>query len=353
MNPDPIRTHDECINCQSSNALVAGQKDGKSNKPLLTVACAQCGLVRVDPMPNHEFLRAYYQTEYRSDYKKIITPKFKHVWRAAHLAKERMNYFRPWLFGAKTSLDIGSGGGEFVGVSKAQGIQAKGIEPNEGYARFSQQEYGLEILNLSIEGFLEKSNETFDFISCFHVLEHLPDPVDSLRKMAHRLEPEGHLLLEVPNILYRYAAPGNTFFQAHIYHFSPTTLKAVIHKAGLKCLQIQAVDEERVIRAVISKDFDQSIVCPSIDNSNAQEAMSVVSIHQPQSWLHYYRSGKILQKFNHRFDRLISESFLALRFKSRQLMLEKIAHDNSKGTDSLGRSVRWFLLGFLFCKLVT
>jgi 2-polyprenyl-3-methyl-5-hydroxy-6-metoxy-1,4-benzoquinol methylase len=353
MNSELLNCQSACVNCNSTAALVAGRKDGKSNKQLLTVACSNCGLVRVDPMPSPNYLKNYYQTEYRTDYKKIVTPKFKHVWRAAHLARERISYFRPWLLRAKTSLDIGAGGGEFVAVSKAQGIQAQGIEPNEGYARFAQNEYGLDILNLSIEGFLEQSHSTFDVISCFHVLEHLPDPVKSLKSIASQLKPSGCLLLEVPNILYRYAAPGNTFFQAHIYHFSSATLRMIINKAGLECVHIQTAEQDRVLRAVISNTPDKTSHHLDSNQNNAQEAIAVVDIHKPQSWWQYFGSGQLIQKFNHRFDRLVSESFLSLRYQSRKSMLDSIARSDSIRADSSGKAVRWFMLGVLFCEFVT
>ena len=40
----------------------------------------------------------------------------------------------------------------------------------------------------------------FDLIVLHHVLEHLPDPMQTLRDCARHLAPQGRLVLEVPNL---------------------------------------------------------------------------------------------------------------------------------------------------------
>jgi hypothetical protein len=62
-----------------------------------------------------------------------------------------------------------------------------------------------------------------------HVLEHLPDPVGYLKNLAgnHLIE-GGHLLVEVPN-LYSH----DSFEVAHLFAFSPQTLRQTVEQAGL------------------------------------------------------------------------------------------------------------------------
>jgi 2-polyprenyl-3-methyl-5-hydroxy-6-metoxy-1,4-benzoquinol methylase len=42
----------------------------------------------------------------------------------------------------------------------------------------------------------------FDVVTCLAVLEHLPDPFDTARKLAGAVKPGGFLVVEVPNIAY-------------------------------------------------------------------------------------------------------------------------------------------------------
>ena len=82
----------------------------------------------------------------------------------------------------------------------------------------------------------------FDVITMYHVLEHLYDPREALSKAYQLLRSEGLLVVAVPNFdslqarlfrqrWYHLDAPR------HLYHFTPRTLKMLLHKAGFKVLE--------------------------------------------------------------------------------------------------------------------
>jgi 2-polyprenyl-3-methyl-5-hydroxy-6-metoxy-1,4-benzoquinol methylase len=79
--------------------------------------------------------------------------------------------------------------------------------------------------------------DSFDLITAFHVLEHLPNPLEALRKMLHWLSPGGLIIVEVPNI----GGVGAHLFgrywsglelPRHLTHFTPATMTAMIDRAG-------------------------------------------------------------------------------------------------------------------------
>ena len=84
--------------------------------------------------------------------------------------------------------------------------------------------------------------EFFDAITMYQVLDHLPDPLGSLR-LAHRLlRPGGVAAMLLVNIEsfcarvfgagYRLLAPN------HLYYFSPRTITAALAQAGFRVLRI-------------------------------------------------------------------------------------------------------------------
>ncbi|MHB9091376.1 MAG: class I SAM-dependent methyltransferase, partial [Chloroflexota bacterium] len=146
-------------------------------------------------------------------------------WAAAHdLAEPRL-------------LDVGCGAGLFLRQAQTAGWQARGIEPSASAVAYARGRFGLEI-HLGTLADAPLAGETFDIITLWHVLEHTPDPVATLRQGAGLLAPGGMLLVAVPNFgsleallfgrrWYSLDAPR------HLYDFVPATLEALLAKAGL------------------------------------------------------------------------------------------------------------------------
>jgi 2-polyprenyl-3-methyl-5-hydroxy-6-metoxy-1,4-benzoquinol methylase len=118
-------------------------------------------------------------------------------------------------------LDIGAGGGEVVFAATQAGFHAKGIEPNKGYSEFARANYGIEVSTAHLD---DVSNEQFSVITMFHVLEHMPSPQKVFRRLHELLQPDGLLVIEVPNVEQPDASPANIFFKAHLYYYSASTL---------------------------------------------------------------------------------------------------------------------------------
>ena len=98
-------------------------------------------------------------------------------------------------------IDLGCGRGEWLKVTRAQGIPSLGVDSNTVCIAECQEEK-LDVVQDDLLHFLaERPNASVGTYTLFQVLEHLPFPVlvDALREMRRTLVPGGRVIAEVPN----------------------------------------------------------------------------------------------------------------------------------------------------------
>jgi SAM-dependent methyltransferase len=219
-----------CPLCEQHLSELLSETD-RHGRPLRTIVCRGCGLVRIDPMPDSGNLNDFYAHDYRLQYKGAWHPRPKHVYRdsrgAISRAKRVLEIYRPGM----QVLDIGCGAGFFLYLLRALSIEASGLEPNRGYADFACNELGLDNIHT---GTLDEYNpgRRFDIITINHVFEHLPDPLAALTRMRGLLKDSGAIIMEIPNIESTYHAPNRIFHYGHLYWYNPITIHALLLKAG-------------------------------------------------------------------------------------------------------------------------
>ena len=94
-------------------------------------------------------------------------------------------------------LEIGSGFGFLLQTFRMDGWKVTGVEPDRNLARYSKAKQGIETISCVLET-ANIPNESVDVVIMLHVIEHVPDPVGTLREIYRVLKPGGHLILETP-----------------------------------------------------------------------------------------------------------------------------------------------------------
>jgi 2-polyprenyl-3-methyl-5-hydroxy-6-metoxy-1,4-benzoquinol methylase len=201
--------------------------------PVSNVICHQCGLVYQSPRMTEAERQAFYQQGYRTLYQGQESPKPADI--AAQEARARviLDFLGERIRPASSVLDIGCSTGILLQqFQKHYQAHAYGVEPGIKFREYAQAS-GLVVYS-SLEELNLASSRHFHLISMMHVLEHLPDPLIYLKNLRSLLEPDGWLLLEVPNL---YA--HDCFEVAHLISFSPHSLSQLVRKAGYEILQLR------------------------------------------------------------------------------------------------------------------
>lgn len=212
----------KCISCGNSDADTRTLADAKDSDKIEVALCQTCGLVQLVRVPGRNELTDYYRSEYRLDYKGANAPKPHHVYRAGKIAVDRLEKIKKFIAPGASVLDIGAGGGEFVFLAGEMGFDASGIDPSAGYIEHAREMYGADLRSIAIEDL--EAEKTYDLITLFHVLEHLPDPGGAVKAIARHLEKDGHLFIEVPDFGSQETSPYNFFHKAHVSYFIDRTL---------------------------------------------------------------------------------------------------------------------------------
>ncbi|MBU2575014.1 MAG: class I SAM-dependent methyltransferase [Elusimicrobia bacterium] len=199
------------------------------------VKCAGCGLIYLNPQKELEDAQALYRPDYYRSVKKV-----SRILEALFL-QERKGIVEGSGKSSGTMLDIGCGTGEFLKIMKAGGWETAGVDPSEERNKRSTDDNKIYSADLMEIKFGEQS---FDVITLWQVLEHLPDPDRYLAETHRLLKKDGILVLSVPNINSLQARlSGARWFNLdlprHRWQFTPETLQKMLDKTAFRLKEIK------------------------------------------------------------------------------------------------------------------
>ncbi len=120
-----------------------------------------------------------------------IVPGIGPQWRHPEL-------WMPRPFPSAKLLDVGCGSGQFLARMHGLGWEVVGVEPDPAAVRAARATYGLHVVQGTLES-LQNGVGEFDALTLLHVIEHVPDPRETLHAAWRVLRPGGRLLIVTPN----------------------------------------------------------------------------------------------------------------------------------------------------------
>ncbi len=219
----------DCLLCGSDQKKIFARVES-FGFPLVYYQCENCGLIYQSRKESQAANPEFYRRTYRRIYQACEEPTPKDLWvqeqRAHHLIDILRHHLE--IFPEKV-LDIGASAGVLLQqFRKSFGSDVVGVEPGDAYRAYAE-ESGIEMKE-SIGALLASDHGKFDLVSMSHVLEHLTEPVEDLKRIKlELLRDGGTLLLEVPNF---YA--HDSYELAHLACYTPHTLREVLKQAGFR-----------------------------------------------------------------------------------------------------------------------
>jgi len=195
------------------------------------------------PRPNDEDLGKYYESENyisHADSKKSFIDKIYQAVRSITI-KQKVNLINTFDQTDKTILDIGVGTGDFLSACENSNWQVKGVEPN-GKARILAKSKLKNPIS-KIYGTIEELElETFDVITMWHVLEHVPNLTEYISILKRLLKSNGTLVIAVPNFKSYDALHYKKYWAAfdvprHLWHFSQRAIQKLFQPVRMKIIR--------------------------------------------------------------------------------------------------------------------
>ena len=213
-----------------------------SRETFSIVQCNSCGFKFTNPRPEEDKLGAYYKSEdyvsHSNTKKGFINSTYQSVRKYTLLKKLELisKYYKTGKI-----LDIGCGTGEFLNTCKSAKWETFGIEPDPDARKMAKDNFGLDVREESEINNL--SNEGFDIISMWHVLEHVPRLNERIEDLKRLIKPDGVIIIAVPNCNSLDAKIYGENWAAydvprHLYHFTPKDIELVFKNHGLKMFKV-------------------------------------------------------------------------------------------------------------------
>lgn len=209
------------------------------------------------PQPSLENLGKYYESEdyiSHTDNKRSLFEKLYHFIKSIAL-KNKLNLINSLQSNKGRILDIGAGTGDFLSVAKNDGWKTIGVEPNDK-AKAIAKNKGVSF----VEKTSELENHSFDVISMWHVLEHVPDLDKQIKELKRLLKPTGTLIIAVPNFKSFDAKHYGKFWAAydvpiHFWHFSKTAIQLLFEKEEMKLEKVLPMKFDSFYVSLLSEKY--------------------------------------------------------------------------------------------------
>jgi len=223
--------------------------------PFNLVRCGQCRVLYLNPRPTIREVPGFYPTDYAAYAREALQdgPWLRRRLRLYGLAKRCRAVAR--LAKGGQLLDVGCATGDYLALMRDHGgWHTVGIEMDERAAALARERYGLQVYSGSVDE-VNLPPASFDVITLWDVLEHLPDPRSSLARIASWLRPNGWLVIRTPDASSLYARIWGRYWAGldaprHVVVFDRASLAHLLAETGLKVEHMWSLSGSHAITAL-------------------------------------------------------------------------------------------------------
>lgn len=226
MKRKPKTTSINCPLCQSNDF-----RKFLTKFEMNLVKCRKCGLIYANPrIHESELLRRYTSSFFFDEY----LPAFEATSKRYDLTIIRIHFFlflqliTKYYKPGKKLLDIGCGAGFLLKAAEEIGWEAEGVEISPIASDYAQNIVKVKVLEGKLED-LRLPAENFDLVVLVETVEHLMNPLETLKEINRILKKQGILIICTPDYksLSRFFLGKNWAVLSPEEHFSVFTQKTL------------------------------------------------------------------------------------------------------------------------------
>jgi len=214
-----------------------------TTKEFAVVRCQQCGLARLHPQPAPEELRLYYPADYWFAPDDSAVGRLEEAYRRLVL-RGHVRFVERALRQSRARgplLDMGCGGGLFLGMMRARGFRVVGLDSSTEAAAIAWRWQHAPAISADLEHAPLRSGSLAG-ITMLHVLEHLPDPRAFLAAAHNLLAPDGRLVVHVPNAAsWQFRLLGRSWngvdVPRHLFDFRDRDVEKLLESSGFEVVR--------------------------------------------------------------------------------------------------------------------
>jgi 2-polyprenyl-3-methyl-5-hydroxy-6-metoxy-1,4-benzoquinol methylase len=201
--------------------------------------CEECRLQFLSTIQSPEYYTQIYNKGYFNG--EVYNNYLKEEDYRRRVFQSKLKLIKKYIPCEGSVLDIGCGMGFFLMEMQKSGYHVNGLEISAYAADIALEKVGAHIncgnlLNTSLK------LKHFDIITLWDVLEHLYNPVESLKKISQIINPDGVLIIETLNIssLTAKILKDNWplyYPPYHLYYYNYSSLSRLLEKTGFKIIK--------------------------------------------------------------------------------------------------------------------
>jgi 2-polyprenyl-3-methyl-5-hydroxy-6-metoxy-1,4-benzoquinol methylase len=219
--------------------------------------CLNCSLGITSPRPADDKLSHYYESKEYISHAATAANLFDRIYLVArHFTLRWKHSILKKLSPNKNILDYGCGTAQLLGYLKKKGWSVCGVEPS-AIARANADQ---NIDPSEVMEDLSQVTNTYDVITLWHVLEHIPQPEDLLRQLQRHLTPTGRILIAVPNLNTWESTKYGSNWAAydtprHLWHFTQDSMARIAKKTNLQIIEIIPMIQDAFYVSMLSEKY--------------------------------------------------------------------------------------------------
>lgn len=207
------------------------------------VRCVKCGLVRLDPHPDPSELGGYYPENYWFAPDQSAASRMEEAYRRLVL-RDHVSFVERALRDSKAEgplLDVGCGGGLFLGMMRERGFRVMGLDFSRQAAAMAWSRHQAPAVCAMLENAPFREGRIAG-LTMFHVLEHLYDPRAYLSAAHRLLAPGGRLVVQVPNAAcWQFRLLGRAWngvdVPRHLFDYRDRDIEMLLMSCGFEVLR--------------------------------------------------------------------------------------------------------------------